>query len=95
LRVPLRYARSKVTRRIGDVQFRFNGRQGASPVIFGQKDDSILLGSVSLEALRLMIDPLKRELRPLPMVLARLAQPRSDPEPPLPRETLTQGSAPA
>jgi clan AA aspartic protease len=64
---------SKITRRIGDVQFRFDGRQGASPVIFGQKDDSTLLGSVSLEALGLMIDPLKRELRPLPMVLARLA----------------------
>jgi len=63
---------SKITRRIGDVHFRLDGRQGASPVIFGEKGDSILLGSVSLEALGLMIDPLKRELRPLPMVLARL-----------------------
>ena len=63
---------SKITRRIGDVQFRYDGRQGASPVIFGQRDDSILLGSVSLEALGLMIDPLKRELRPLPMILAPL-----------------------
>lgn len=61
---------SKITRRIGDVLFRFDGRRGASPVIFGQADDSVLLGSVSLEALGLMIDPLKRELRPLPMVLA-------------------------
>jgi aspartyl protease family protein len=61
---------SKITRRIGDVQFRFDGRQGASPVIFGQRDDSTLLGSVSLEALGLMIDPLKRELRPLPLILA-------------------------
>jgi clan AA aspartic protease len=63
---------SKITRQIGDVQFRFDGRQGASPVIFGQKDDSVLLGSVSLGALGLMIDPLKRELRPLPMILASL-----------------------
>jgi predicted aspartyl protease len=61
---------SKITRRIGDVQFRFDGRQGASPVIFGQRNDSVLLGSGSLEALGLMIDPLKRQLRPLPMVLA-------------------------
>ena len=60
---------TKITRRIGDVTFRFDGRKGASPVIFGQKTDSILLGSVSLGALGLMIDPLKRELRPLPMVL--------------------------
>ena len=61
---------SKISRQIGDVLFRFDGRQGASPVIFGQKDDSVLLGSVSLEALGLMIDPLKREVRELPMMLA-------------------------
>jgi len=64
---------SKISRRIGDVLFRFDGRQGASPVIFGQKDDSVLLGSVSLGALGLMIDPLKRELRALPMMLATQA----------------------
>src|SRR5271169_5658520 len=32
--------------------------------------NSVLQVSVSLEALGLMVDPLKRELRPLPMVLA-------------------------
>ena len=63
---------SKITRRIGDVQFRHDGRQGASPEIFGQRNDSVLLGSVTLEALGHKIDPLKRELRPLPMVLAPL-----------------------
>ena len=61
---------SQITRRIGDVVFRFDGRRGASPVIFGHADDSVLLGSVSLGAAGLMIDPLKRELRPLPMILA-------------------------
>ena len=38
-------------------------------MIFGQKDDSTLLGVVSLKALGLILDPLKRELRSLPMVL--------------------------
>lgn len=61
---------TKITRRVGDLLFRLNGQQGSSPVIFGQKDDSVLLGSVSLEALGLMLDPLKRQLRPLPMLLA-------------------------
>jgi len=61
---------SEITRKIGDVLFRLNGRQGAAPVIFGEKDDSTLLGTVSLEALGLALDPLKRELRPLPMMLA-------------------------
>lgn len=63
---------SKIARRLGDVLFRIDGRKGASPVIFGQRDDSVLLGSISLEASGLMIDPLKRELRPLPMMLAAL-----------------------
>ena len=61
---------TQITRRVGDVLFRVDGRQGASPVIFGEKDDSTLLGSVSLEALGFILDPLKRELRPLPMLLA-------------------------
>lgn len=39
---------------------------------FGEEGDSVLLGSVSLESLGLILDPLKRLLRPLPMVLGRL-----------------------
>ena len=60
---------SEITRKIGDVLFRLNGRQGAAPVIFGKKQDSTLLGSISLEAVGMMLDPMKRELRPLPMLL--------------------------
>jgi clan AA aspartic protease len=61
---------TEITRKIGDVIFRLDGRQGAAPVIFGEKDDSTLLGSVSLEALGMTLDPMKRELRALPMILA-------------------------
>ena len=61
---------TEITRKIGDVLFRLDGRRGAAPVIFGQKDDSTLLGSVTLEALGMTLDPMKRELRPLPMLLA-------------------------
>jgi clan AA aspartic protease len=61
---------SEITRRIGDVLFRLDGRQGAAPAIFGEKDDSTLLGTISLKALGMALDPMKRELRPLPMVLA-------------------------
>ena len=61
---------TEVKRQIGQVLFRLNGEEGASPVIFGEKTDSILLGSVSLEALGLILDPFKRELRPLPALLA-------------------------
>lgn len=61
---------SEISRPVGDVQFRFDGRRGAAPVIFGEEDDSLLLGSVTLEALGLLLDPLKRRLRPLPLMLA-------------------------
>ncbi len=61
---------TKITRQIGDAQFTLNGHKAASPVIFGEKGDSVLLGMVSLEALGFILDPIKRELRPLPMVLS-------------------------
>lgn len=61
---------TEITRKMGDVLFRLDGRQGAAPVIFGEREDSVLLGVISLEALGMMLDPLKRELRPLPMLLA-------------------------
>ena len=60
---------SEIKRSVGDLLFKLNGQQGASPVIFGEKGDSVLLGTVSLEALGLLLDPIRRELRPLPMVL--------------------------
>jgi clan AA aspartic protease len=66
---------SEITRGIGDLVFRLNGDQGASPVVFGEEGDSVLLGVVSLEALGLIFDPLRRELRPMPMLLGGSARP--------------------
>jgi len=61
---------TEISRPLGEALFRLNGEQGTSPVIFGEKDDSVLLGSISLEVLGLTLDPFKRELRPLPAMLA-------------------------
>jgi clan AA aspartic protease len=61
---------SQVSRRMGEALFRFDGHEGTSPVIFGGKGDSVLLGMISLEVLGLFLDPLRRQLRPLPMILA-------------------------
>ena len=61
---------TEVKRSLGQALFRLNGDEAASPVIFGEEGDSNLLGSISLEGMGLMLDPLKRELRPLPMLLA-------------------------
>jgi len=60
---------SHVTRDVGSVYFEIGDRRGASPVVFGRRGDAALLGAVTLEALGLMLDPLRRQLRPLPLLL--------------------------
>lgn len=59
----------EITRAIGNALFEYRGRQRASPVIFGEEGDSNLLGVVTLQALGFVLDPLRRELKPLPMLL--------------------------
>src|SRR5260370_33448890 len=51
---------SEITRKIGDVLFRLDSRQGSAPVILGVNQDRTLLGTVSLEALGMMLDPMAR-----------------------------------
>jgi predicted aspartyl protease len=60
---------SKIVRKKRVALFRYEGKVGGADVIFGEKDDSCLLGAFTLEALGLALDPLKRELKPLPMIL--------------------------
>ena len=60
----------KITRRKGTALFRYEGRIGGADVVFGEPGDSNLLGAFTLEALGLALDPLRRELRELPMMLA-------------------------
>ena len=60
----------RITRKKGGALFRYGDRVGVADVIFGEEGDSVLLGAFTLEALGLALDPLRRELRPLPMILA-------------------------
>ncbi len=60
---------SKIVRKKGGALFRYGDRVGVADVIFGEEGDSSLLGAFTLEALGLSLDPLKRELKPLPMIL--------------------------
>jgi predicted aspartyl protease len=55
-------ASKTIRRKIGHALFEYNGKQGPAPVVFGEKDDSQLLGVMTLEALGLVLDPLKRKL---------------------------------
>ena len=61
---------TKIIRKKGGALFRYGDRVGVADVIFGEEGDSNLLGAFTLEVLGLALDPLKRELKPLPMVLA-------------------------
>lgn len=61
---------STIVRRKGIALFKYEYRVGGADVIFGEKGDSSLLGALTLEALGLSLNPLKRELSPLPMILA-------------------------
>jgi len=75
---------AKVVRKKGVAVFRYGERIGGADVIFGEEGDSVLLGALTLEALGLSLDPLKRELTPLPMILARVAISMTRSTPPAP-----------
>ncbi|MEW6104347.1 MAG: aspartyl protease [bacterium] len=60
----------KIRRKKGVAIFKYNNKIGGADVIFGEKDDASLLGAFTLEALGLSLDPLKRELKPIPMIIA-------------------------
>ena len=53
---------------VENAYFKYKGQVAAAPVVFGEKD-VLLLGATTIEALRMILDPIRRELKPLPMVL--------------------------
>ena len=57
-----------VKRPIGNAYFEYQGKIRAAPVIFGD-EGVFLLGATTIEALGMILDPIRRELKPLPMVL--------------------------
>ncbi|MGH7493880.1 MAG: aspartyl protease [bacterium] len=59
----------QIDREVGSAIFEYQGRRGDSLVIFGEEGDSPLLGATTLEGFGLVLDPFRRELRPMPMVL--------------------------
>ena len=53
---------------IGNAYFEYKDMIRAAPVVFGDKG-IFLLGATTIEALGMILDPIRRELKPLPMVL--------------------------
>lgn len=58
----------EIEKEMGDAFFVFRGQKASAPVIFGNKD-IFLLGATTLENLGLILNPIDRELKPLPMVI--------------------------
>jgi len=50
--------------------FRYQGIHAPSPVVLGELQDEALLGTITLEALGLVLNPFERTLRPMRMRLA-------------------------
>src|SRR5215471_13625942 len=58
-----------VRRRIGTAMFEYRGQRGDSLVVFGEPGDAPLMGATTLESFGFILDPFRRELKPLPMLL--------------------------
>jgi aspartyl protease family protein len=56
---------SGITRSIAECRFEIAGRAATSPVVLGERNDAPLFGAVTLETLRLMVNPLTREVVPI------------------------------
>jgi predicted aspartyl protease len=64
---------SIIERNVGNAFFRYRGVLAPSPVVLGEPGDSALLGTVTLGAMGLVLDPFARELRPAHLRLGALA----------------------
>lgn len=51
-----------IKRKIGEAVFELDGNRAPSPVVVGLKNDSLLLGTLTLEAMGLVLDPFQRKL---------------------------------
>lgn len=60
---------SIVERSIGSAFVELQGTESVTPVVLGEKDDSFILGVVTLENLGFSINPFNRELYPAKLMM--------------------------
>jgi predicted aspartyl protease len=58
-----------ITRRLATATFEYQGKRGDSMVVVGEVGDDPLLGATTLEGFGLVLDPFRRELRPMQLPL--------------------------
>jgi clan AA aspartic protease len=60
-----------IQRQLATATFEYEGRRGDSMVIVGEPGDDALLGATTLEGFGLVLDPFRRELRPMQLPLKK------------------------
>jgi clan AA aspartic protease len=64
---------TKISRKVGDAYFEYNNEGGSAPVIYGEQNDTALLGVTTLEALGLVLNPFTRTLHPMKLLMAGIS----------------------
>jgi len=59
-----------IKRKVSECHIAIPQGERSTPVLLGEKDDEALLGTVTLEELRLVLNPFTRQLQPMRMMLA-------------------------
>ncbi len=62
---------TEVVRKVSECRITLPQGERSTPVLLGEKEDEALLGTVTLEELRLILNPFNRQLQPMRMILAR------------------------
>ena len=61
---------TEVQRKVSECRITLPQGERSTPVLLGEKGDEALLGTVTLEELRLVLNPFTRQLQPMRMILA-------------------------
>ncbi len=59
----------KLTREVGVSTIEVKGRRWLTNIIFGEEGDNEVLGVTTLEQLGMEVDPVSKEIKPLPLYL--------------------------
>lgn len=63
------YGGAIVEREIGWALIEYSGKRRVVPIIFGEKEDTPILGATSLESLGFQIDPVTKKLKPIEFLM--------------------------
>jgi clan AA aspartic protease len=63
------YGGAVVERDIGWALIEYGGKRRVVPVVFGEREDTPVLGATSLEALGYQVDPVTRRLKPVELLM--------------------------